>query len=73
MKINVIKILLRLVMSIARFVLHVCVRAASTLAASDEPASADDPIRSAMCGGVLNYRTGRLDDGNDPYGWYERN
>ena len=21
--------------------------------------------------GVLNYRTGKLDDGTDPYGWYE--
>ena len=22
--------------------------------------------------GDYNYRTGRLDDGTDPYGWYER-
>ena len=22
-------------------------------------------------GGVLNYRTGKLDDGTDPFGWYE--
>lgn len=22
-------------------------------------------------GGVLNYRTGKLDDGTDPYGWYD--
>ena len=22
--------------------------------------------------GEYNYRTGRLDDGTDPYGWYER-
>ena len=21
-------------------------------------------------GGTLNYRTGKLDDGTDPYGWY---
>ena len=25
----------------------------------------------AVRGGVLNYRTGKLDDGTDPYGWYE--
>ncbi len=24
-----------------------------------------------MSGGILNYRTGNLDDGTDPYGWYE--
>lgn len=23
-------------------------------------------------GGVLNYRTGKLDDGTDPIGWYEK-
>ena len=26
---------------------------------------------SDLSGGVLNYRTGKLDDGTDPYGWYE--
>lgn len=26
---------------------------------------------NAPTGGVLNYRTARLDDGTDPFGWYE--
>lgn len=26
----------------------------------------------APSGGVLNYRTGKLDDGTDPVGWYEK-
>ena len=25
-----------------------------------------------LTGGVLNYRTGKLDDGTDPIGWYEK-
>lgn len=30
-----------------------------------------DPPIGAFKGGILNYRTGNLDDGTDPYGWYE--
>ena len=33
---------------------------------------ADDVLNSSIRGGVLNYRTGKLDDGTDPYGWYEK-
>jgi len=36
---------------------------------SDEEKS--DASAAAFRGGVLNYRTGKLDDGTDPYGWYE--
>ena len=32
---------------------------------------ANDLSEGAFRGGVLNYRTGKLDDGTDPYGWYE--
>ena len=31
----------------------------------------NDLSEGAFRGGVLNYRTGKLDDGTDPYGWYE--
>ena len=27
---------------------------------------------SAVRGGALNYRTGKLDDGTDAAGWYEK-
>ena len=30
----------------------------------------DDISAGAYKGGTLNYRTGKLDDGTDPYGWY---
>jgi multisubunit Na+/H+ antiporter MnhB subunit len=30
-----------------------------------------DDSNVAPSGGVLNYRTGKLDDGTDPVGWYE--
>lgn len=42
------------------------------LAGSAQPAPADDELNSSIRGGVLNYRTGKLDDGTDPVGWYER-
>ena len=29
-----------------------------------------DISAGAYRGGTLNYRTGKLDDGTDPYGWY---
>ena len=41
------------------------------LASSARTTQADDELSSAIRGGVLNYRTGKLDDGTDPYGWYE--
>jgi len=31
----------------------------------------EDDSDVAPSGGVLNYRTGKLDDGTDPVGWYE--
>ena len=31
----------------------------------------NDVSAGAYRGGTLNYRTGKLDDGTDPYGWYE--
>lgn len=42
------------------------------LAATAETTPADDELSSSIRGGILNYRTGKLDDGTDPYGWYER-
>ncbi len=33
--------------------------------------NAEDMSEGAFRGGVLNYRIGKLDDGTDPYGWYE--
>ena len=42
------------------------------LAESAQTDPARDGLSSWIRGGVLNYRTGKLDDGTDPYGWYER-
>lgn len=55
-----------------RAALHLLVRAVGVLATSAETAPANDELNSSIRGGVLNYRTGKLDDGTDPYGWYER-
>jgi len=44
----------------------------SLLAVSAKTNSASDKSDVAPSGGVLNYRTGKLDDGTDPVGWYEK-
>ncbi len=42
------------------------------LAARSQDSSDDEDLSNGgFSGGVLNYRTGKLDDGTDPYGWYE--
>lgn len=41
------------------------------LAESAESTS-DEATSNAVRGGVLNYRTGKLDDGTDAAGWYEK-
>jgi hypothetical protein len=42
------------------------------LAASTKISDQQDTSDIAPSGGVLNYRTGKLDDGTDPVGWYEK-
>ena len=41
------------------------------LAASTETSDANDASNNSAGGGILNFRTGKLDDGTDPAGWYE--
>ena len=48
------------------------VSAVRFLGDSAETSAASNELETAIRGGVLNYRTGKLDDGTDPYGWYER-
>ena len=40
---------------------------AGSAQADQEADDANDPAQ----GSILNYRTGKLDDGTDPVGWYE--
>ena len=44
----------------------------SILATSAKTSDPDDASDVAPSGGVFNYRTGKLDDGMDPIGWYEK-
>ncbi|MEZ5489166.1 MAG: hypothetical protein R3F50_02485 [Gammaproteobacteria bacterium] len=48
------------------------VKVVSLLAASADTSEDEetDMPAGAFKGGNLNYRTGKLDDGTDPYGWY---
>jgi hypothetical protein len=38
---------------------------------SQDSSDDEDLSNGGFSGGILNYRTGKLDDGTDPYGWYE--
>jgi hypothetical protein len=42
------------------------------LIGGSEPSKKSSSSDMAPSGGVLNYRTSKLDDGTDPIGWYER-
>ncbi len=56
-----------LVMTSARFMAGLV----GLLAESTKVPDTNDATNHAVRGGILNYRTGKLDDGTDPYGWYE--
>lgn len=56
-----------LILALARFMAGVV----GMLAESAKIPDTNDATNHAARGGVLNYRTGKLDDGTDPYGWYE--
>lgn len=62
----------RVAATIVGAVLSALVAAVRFLAGSAQTSAANDELNSSIRGGVLNYRTGKLDDGTDPYGWYER-
>ena len=62
----------RLLWDAALIAVRTLVGLAYFLAASARTTHDSDVVDSSVIGGVLNYRTGKLDDGTDPYGWYER-
>ena len=69
---NLFKRILRaawgLVVALTRFIASLV----GLLADSAKVPDTNDPSDVAPSGGVLNYRTGKLDDGTDPVGWYEK-
>ena len=56
--------------ALTKFVANVVGFLATSADTSDE--EENDITAGAFRGGILNYRTGKLDDGTDPYGWYEK-
>jgi hypothetical protein len=46
-------------------------RALGLLAVGSHASPANDELSSSIRGGVLNFRTGKFDDGTDPAGIYE--
>ena len=63
----------RLVKALFALLVFVLMGMVRLLAEASNAASAeeeDEPFEN-LRQGVLNYRTGKIDDGTDPYGWYE--
>lgn len=58
--------------SVARVGLRLVAGTVGVLASNAKTEPANDELSHSVRGGVLNYRTGKLDDGTDPVGWYER-
>ncbi|MBT3834471.1 MAG: hypothetical protein HOB98_06430 [Gammaproteobacteria bacterium] len=54
-----------------QFGLHISTNVVRLLFDDIETKPSDDEISDAFKGGVMNYWTGKLDDGTDPFGWYE--
>lgn len=61
----------RLIKMLVRAVLGLLTAFLTLATGSTGQSDEDDLSEGAFRGGVLNYRTGKLDDGTDPYGWYE--
>ena len=55
-----------------RLLLRFLSGALGLLASSAKTSDTDEATNQAARGGVLNYRTGKLDDGTDAAGWYEK-
>ena len=65
---NSIRVMAALVLFVGEFLLN----AVSLLASCAKASGANKATDNAAHGGVLNYRTGQLDDGTDATGWYEK-
>jgi hypothetical protein len=59
-------------MAIIGVLVRLIIDVISMLASSARTSDPDGTSDVAPSGGVLNYRTGKLDDGMDPIGWYEK-
>jgi hypothetical protein len=69
---NLIKRILRAAWGLVVALARVIASLVGLLADSAKAPDTNDPSDVAPSGGVLNYRTGKLDDGTDPVGWYEK-
>ena len=71
MKIDIVAHIAQMLYGGVYFGLRLIGRAIAILAEYTPTTQTNDKLNSAIRGGVMNYRTGKLDDSTDPYGWYE--
>ncbi len=69
---DLIKISWNFVIVVAFSLWALFVKMISLLAMSAETSNSDQALDNSVRGGLLNYRTGKLDDGTDATGWYEK-
>jgi len=58
--------------SVVLLLVELAGRAVSVIASGTKTSDTNDAINNAARGGVLNYRSGKFDDGTDAAGWYEK-
>ena len=63
--------LLRIASKAIRFAFSLISTFLDLLTTSETQAQGDDYLSSSIRGGVLNFRTGKFDDGTDPAGIYK--
>ena len=69
---DLIKISWNFVIVVAISLWALFVKMISLFAMSAETSNSDQALDNSVRGGLLNYRTGKLDDGTDATGWYEK-
>lgn len=68
---HLLKSSIRVIVALVLFVGELLVNAVSLLATSTKASGISEASSNSARSGVLNYRTGKLDDGTDATGWYE--
>jgi hypothetical protein len=69
---NLLRSAIAVCASIMLLLVELAVRAVSVIASGTSTSDTNEASNNAVHGGVLNYRSGKFDDGTDAAGWYEK-
>jgi hypothetical protein len=69
---NLLESAIAICASVMLLLVELAVRAVSVIASGTSTSDTNEASNNAVHGGVLNYRSGKFDDGTDAAGWYEK-